>query len=85
MHMYVSALAENLRASSQCGAGWLVMNLLQHAISHALLRQTYSKRSATPCDVQPTLQLQLQDILKSYLDRNYTTMYSNVYPVWQAS
>ena len=58
---------------------------MQSSMLHALLRHAYSKRSATPCDVQPTLQLQLQDILKSYLDRNYTTMYSNVYPVWQAS
>ncbi|GIL45719.1 hypothetical protein Vafri_2888 [Volvox africanus] len=32
--------------------------------------------------VQPTLELELQSILANYLSRNYTTLYTNDYPVW---
>ncbi|GFR40099.1 hypothetical protein Agub_g651 [Astrephomene gubernaculifera] len=32
--------------------------------------------------VQPTIEFELQSILKAYLDRNYTTLYTNQYPVW---
>ncbi|GLC34480.1 hypothetical protein PLESTM_000203300 [Pleodorina starrii] len=34
--------------------------------------------------VQPTLALEMQSILSNYLSRNYTTLYTNNYPVWTA-
>jgi hypothetical protein len=35
-----------------------------------------------PRPTQPTVQLLLQDMLGGYLSRNYTTLYTNDYPVW---
>mmetsp|Transcript_7882 Transcript_7882/g.15352 ORF Transcript_7882/g.15352 Transcript_7882/m.15352 type:complete len:315 (-) Transcript_7882:171-1115(-) len=34
--------------------------------------------------VQPQSQIQIASILQNYLDRNYTTLYANYYPVWHA-
>lgn len=34
--------------------------------------------------VQGSTQLEFQSIIKSYLDRNYTTSYTNYHPVWNA-
>lgn len=43
-----------------------------------------TSRPLVAAAVQPTAELELQSILSSYLDRNYTTMYTNNYPVWQS-
>ncbi len=38
-----------------------------------------------PVCVQPSLVLEMQSILSGYLTRNFTTTYSNNYPVWVVS
>ncbi|KAG2501143.1 hypothetical protein HYH03_000960 [Edaphochlamys debaryana] len=41
-----------------------------------------SSRPTVLTAVQPSMELELQSIIKSYNERNYTTMLTNNYPVW---
>ena len=44
---------------------------------------SYSHLHTLP--MQGSTSLEFQSIIKSYLDRNFTTAYTNSFPVWKAS